>query len=62
MRRVIAEHMAKAQSIPAVTWVEECDFGRIDMGTLLPTVLKAVAESLREFPELNARFEGDEIV
>ena len=28
----------------------------------MPTVLKAVAESLREFPELNARLEGDEIV
>ena len=62
VRRVIAEHMAKAQSIPAVTWVEECDFGRVDMSTLLPTVLKAVAESLRAFPELNARFEGDAIV
>ena len=62
MRRLIAEHMAKAQSIPAVTWVEECDFGRVDLSTLLPTVLKAVAESLREFPELNARFEDDAIV
>ena len=62
VRRVIAEHMAKAQSIPAVTWVEECDFGRVDMSMLLPTVLKAVAESLRAFPELNARFEGDAIV
>ncbi|HET9674470.1 MAG TPA: dihydrolipoamide acetyltransferase family protein [Gaiellaceae bacterium] len=62
VRRVIAEHMTKAQSIPAVTWVEECDFGRVDLKTLLPTVLKAVAGSLRAFPELNARFEGDAIV
>jgi pyruvate dehydrogenase E2 component (dihydrolipoyllysine-residue acetyltransferase) len=62
VRRVIAEHMTKAQSIPAVTWVEECDFGGVDLKTLLPTVLKASAESLREFPELNARFEGDAIV
>jgi pyruvate dehydrogenase E2 component (dihydrolipoamide acetyltransferase) len=29
---------------------------------LLPTVLQATAASLREFPELNARLEGDEIV
>jgi pyruvate/2-oxoglutarate dehydrogenase complex dihydrolipoamide acyltransferase (E2) component len=34
----------------------------IDLKRLLPTVLKAVAESLHEFPELNARLEGDEIV
>jgi pyruvate dehydrogenase E2 component (dihydrolipoamide acetyltransferase) len=32
------------------------------MKLLLPTVLKATAESLQEFPELNARLEGDEIV
>jgi len=62
VRRVIAEHMTRAQSIPAVTWVEECDFGRVDLKRLVPTVLKAVAASLREFPELNARLEGDEIV
>ena len=28
----------------------------------MPLTLKACAESLREFPELNARLEGDEIV
>lgn len=62
VRRVIAEHMTRAQSIPAVTWVEECDFGNVDLQRLVPTVLKAVAASLREFPELNARLEGDEVV
>jgi pyruvate/2-oxoglutarate dehydrogenase complex dihydrolipoamide acyltransferase (E2) component len=62
VRRVIADHMTRAQSIPAVTWVEECDFGRVDLQRLVPTVLKAVAASLREFPELNARLDGDEIV
>jgi hypothetical protein len=41
--------------VPPVTWVEECDFGAVDLKRLVPTVLKAVAESLREFPELNAR-------
>jgi pyruvate/2-oxoglutarate dehydrogenase complex dihydrolipoamide acyltransferase (E2) component len=45
-----------------VTWVEECDFGGVELKRLVPTVLKAVAESLKEFPELNARLEGDEIV
>src|SRR5256885_8166694 len=55
--------MARAhQEVPPVTWVEECDFGSIDVKRLVPTVLKAAAESLREFPELNARLEGDEIV
>jgi pyruvate dehydrogenase E2 component (dihydrolipoamide acetyltransferase) len=63
VRRLIAEHMARAhQEVPAVTWVEECDFGAIDLDRLVPTVLKACAESLQEFPELNARLEGDELV
>ena len=62
VRRVIAEHMTRAQSIPAVTWVEECDFGNVDLKRLVPTALRAVAASLREFPELNARLEGDEVV
>src|SRR5262245_10037143 len=63
VRRLIAEHMARAhKEVPAVTWVEECDFSGIDLKLLVPTVLKAVAETLGEFPELNARLEGDEIV
>ena len=62
VRRVIAEHMTRAQSIPAVTWVEECDFGNVDLQRLVPTVLHAVAASLQEFPELNARLDGDELV
>jgi 2-oxoisovalerate dehydrogenase E2 component (dihydrolipoyl transacylase) len=63
VRRAIAEHMARAhREVPPVTWVEECDFGGIDLKLLVPTVLKACAESLQEFPELNARLEGDEIV
>jgi pyruvate dehydrogenase E2 component (dihydrolipoamide acetyltransferase) len=63
VRRLIAEHMARAhREVPAVTWVEECDFSEIDVKLLVPTVLKACAESLREHPELNARLEDDEIV
>jgi pyruvate/2-oxoglutarate dehydrogenase complex dihydrolipoamide acyltransferase (E2) component len=63
VRRVIAEHMTRAhREVPAVTWVEECDFSGMDLKQLVPAVLKACAETLREFPELNARLEGDEIV
>jgi pyruvate dehydrogenase E2 component (dihydrolipoamide acetyltransferase) len=63
VRRVIAEHMTRAHGeVPAVTWVEECDFEAVDMSTLVAHVLKACAASLAEFPELNARLEGDEIV
>ena len=62
VRRVIAEHMTRAQSIPAVTWVEECHFGSVDLQRLVPTVLHAVAASLGKFPELNARLDGDGIV
>ncbi len=63
VRRQIVEHLTRAHhEVPAVTYVEECDFGAVALELLLPTVLRATALSLREFPELNARLEGDEIV
>ena len=63
VRRLVAEHMARAhREVPPVTWVEECDFGAVELKRLVPATLKAVAESLREFPELNARLERDAIV
>jgi pyruvate dehydrogenase E2 component (dihydrolipoamide acetyltransferase) len=63
VRRVVAEHMARAhREVPAVTWVEECDFENVPLDALVAVVVKACAEALAEFPELNARFEGDEIV
>jgi pyruvate dehydrogenase E2 component (dihydrolipoamide acetyltransferase) len=63
VRRRILEHLTRAHSeIPAVTWVEECDFASVDLKRLIAVVLRATAHSLREFPELNARLEGDEIV
>ncbi|HVP74955.1 MAG TPA: dihydrolipoamide acetyltransferase family protein [Gaiellaceae bacterium] len=62
IRRQMFEHLTRAQEIPAVTWVEECEFGAVDLKRLVPLVLKAVAESLREYPELNARVEDDELV
>ena len=62
-RRQMFEHLTRAhREIPAVTWVEECDFSDVDLKRLVPLVLKAVAESLREFPELNARVEDGELV
>jgi pyruvate/2-oxoglutarate dehydrogenase complex dihydrolipoamide acyltransferase (E2) component len=55
--------MARAhREVPAVTWVEECDFSNVDLARLVPLTLKACAEALREFPELNARLERDQIV
>jgi pyruvate dehydrogenase E2 component (dihydrolipoamide acetyltransferase) len=63
VRRVIAEHMARAhREVPPVTWVEECDFEDVPLDRLLPTVVKACVEELRGFPELNARLDGDVIV
>jgi pyruvate/2-oxoglutarate dehydrogenase complex dihydrolipoamide acyltransferase (E2) component len=63
VRRLIVEHMARAhREVPPVTWVEECDFEALDLKLLVPTALKAAALSLQEYPELNARLEGDEIV
>jgi pyruvate dehydrogenase E2 component (dihydrolipoamide acetyltransferase) len=63
VRRLTAEHMARAhREVPPVTWVEECDFARVDLQQLVATVLKACAGALVEYPELNARLEGDAIV
>jgi len=63
VRRRIVEHLTRSHAeIPAVTFVEECDFTGVDLRRLLPLVLQATASSLRAFPELNARLEGDEIV
>jgi pyruvate/2-oxoglutarate dehydrogenase complex dihydrolipoamide acyltransferase (E2) component len=63
VRRLIAEHMTRAhREVPPVTWIEECDFGNVDLDRLVATTLKACAEALQEFPELNARLERDEIV
>src|SRR5205085_2715336 len=53
------------REIPAVTFVEECDFTALDAvrgeRSHLPYVLHAVAATLPAFPELNARLEGEEI-
>jgi pyruvate dehydrogenase E2 component (dihydrolipoamide acetyltransferase) len=68
VRRQIVEHLTRAhREVPAVTFVEECDFTDVDVKQLVPLALKAVAASLAEFPELNARLDhtgegGDEIV
>ena len=63
VRRQMFEHLTRAHhEIPAVTWVEECDFSDVDLKRLVPLVLHAVTESLQEFPELNARVEDGELV
>jgi pyruvate dehydrogenase E2 component (dihydrolipoamide acetyltransferase) len=63
VKRAMFEHLTRAhREIPPVTWVEECDFTDADVKRLLPLTLKAVAESLAEFPELNARIDDGELV
>jgi pyruvate dehydrogenase E2 component (dihydrolipoamide acetyltransferase) len=63
VKRQMFEHLTRAhREIPPVTWVEECDFTDADLKLLLPLTLKAVAASLAEFPELNARIEDGELV
>jgi pyruvate/2-oxoglutarate dehydrogenase complex dihydrolipoamide acyltransferase (E2) component len=63
IRRLMAENMTRSHTeIPAVTWVEECDFSDLDLDRLVPVVLKACAGALKEYPELNARIEGSELV
>jgi pyruvate dehydrogenase E2 component (dihydrolipoamide acetyltransferase) len=63
VRRQMFEHLTRAhREIPAVTWVEECDFSNVELKRLVPLVLHAVTESLHEYPELNARVEDGELV
>ena len=63
IRRAMAEHMARAhREVPPVTWVEECDFEDVPMERLLAVVVSACAQILPEYPELNARLDGDAIV
>lgn len=63
VRRQIADHLSRAhREIPAVTFVEECDFSNVELDLLLPRVLHETALTLKEFPELNARLEQDHIV
>jgi pyruvate dehydrogenase E2 component (dihydrolipoamide acetyltransferase) len=63
VKRQMFEHLTRAhQEIPPVTWVEECDFTGVDTKRLLPLVLQAVAAALPEFPELNARVDGSDLV
>ena len=63
IRRQMFRHLTRAhREIPAVTWVEECDFTAVDLKRLLPLVLHAVAATLREYPELNASVGDEELV
>ena len=62
VRKKIVEHMALAhREVPAVTWVEECDFGNVDLKQLVAVTVKAVADTLPDFAELNARLGEREI-
>ena len=63
IRRAIVEQVSRAhREIPAVTFVEECDFTGVDVSLLVPLTVHASARSLVEHPDLNARLEGDDIV
>jgi pyruvate dehydrogenase E2 component (dihydrolipoamide acetyltransferase) len=63
VRRQMFEHLTRAhREIPAVTWVEECDFSNVELQRLVPLVLEAVAAALKEYPELNARVEDGDLV
>ena len=63
IRRAIVEQVTRThREVPAVTFVEECDFSGVDLALLVPLAIHASASALGRFPELNARLEGDEIV
>jgi len=63
IRRAIVEQVTRThREVPAVTFVEECDFTGLDLGLLVPLAIHAAAGALAAYPELNARLEGDDIV
>ena len=63
IRRAIVEQVSRShREIPAVTFVEECDFTGLDVSRLIAHAIRAVASAVGRYPELNARLEGDEIV
>jgi pyruvate dehydrogenase E2 component (dihydrolipoamide acetyltransferase) len=63
VRRQIVENLSRShREVPAVTFVEEADFTGVDVRRLVPLALQAVAATLPEFPELNARIEDEDIV
>jgi len=63
IRRAIVEQVTRThREVPAVTFVEECDFTGVDLARLVPLAIHAAAGALTGFPELNARLEGDDIV
>jgi pyruvate dehydrogenase E2 component (dihydrolipoamide acetyltransferase) len=63
VKRQMFEHLTRAhREIPPVTWVEECDFTDVDVKQVLPLTLQAVAAALPDFPELNARVDGSDLV
>jgi pyruvate dehydrogenase E2 component (dihydrolipoamide acetyltransferase) len=63
IRRQMFEHLTRAhREIPAVTWVEECEFTHVELKRLVPLALEAVVAGLKEYPELNARVEGRDLV
>jgi pyruvate dehydrogenase E2 component (dihydrolipoamide acetyltransferase) len=63
VKRQMFEHLTRAhREIPPVTWVEECDFTDVDTKQVLPLALQAVAAALPDYPELNARVDGGDLV
>jgi pyruvate/2-oxoglutarate dehydrogenase complex dihydrolipoamide acyltransferase (E2) component len=63
IRRAIVEQVSRAhREIPAVTFVEECDFTDVDVSLLVPLAIHASARALVDHPALNARLERDDIV
>jgi pyruvate dehydrogenase E2 component (dihydrolipoyllysine-residue acetyltransferase) len=67
VRRLIAQHLTTShREVPSVTVVEECDFtelaARRGERSYLPYLVAAAVAGLKEFPELNATLDGEEIV
>ncbi len=55
----IVEHMSRAhREVPAVTWVEECDFGNVDLRRSCRPRSRPARETLREYPRAERTARG----
>jgi len=63
VRKLIAQRLTEAHAtVPGVHVFDECDVTEHDLGTLLPVVVKAVADLAERFPIFNAHLVDDEVI
>ena len=60
-RRIVEQVSRTHREVPAVTFVEECDFTGTELRTIVARTLQACALALREFPRANGAYRDGRI-